>query len=74
MEKVKFDFENGVASVSALDGAIELKVKPLSLVGPALDAFAAKVESGEVDLVKNTDLDKQALLKAVEFIKAELNK
>jgi len=74
MEKVQFSFENGVASVSAVEGAIKLEVKPLLLVGPALDAFAAKVEAGEVDLVKGTDLDKQALLKAIEFIKAELAK
>jgi len=68
------DFKDGKASISALEGGIELVVKVSALVNPALDAFSAKVESGEIDLIKNTDLDKTVLLQAVAFIKAELNK
>lgn len=74
MNGVDFKYENGVGSASVLNGGIELLVKPAILVVPALDAFKAKVESGEIDLIKGTDLDKEALLKAVEFIKAELAK
>jgi len=31
-------------------------------------AFKAKVESGEVDLIKGTDLDKGILIKAIDLI------
>lgn len=68
------DYKDGKATISALEGGIELTIKAATLITPALDAFAAQVESGEIDLIKNTDLDKTALLKAVEYIKLELNK
>jgi len=74
MSKVDFKFEGGVGKVSAFDGGVELHVKPLVLLGPALDGVKAKIESGEIDLIKGTDLDKEGLLKAIEFIKAEISK
>ncbi len=43
-----------------IGGSVERKIQ----------AFRAKVESGEVDYVKGTDLDKSALLKAIDLILA----
>lgn len=71
---VSVDYKEGKAIVSAFEGAVELTVKAALIVNPALDGFAAKVESGEVDLIKGTDLDKTALLQAIAFIKSEVNK
>lgn len=48
----------------------EMLAKDLALefVKPAILAFKAKVESGEVDPVKGTDLDKAALIKAIDLL------
>lgn len=53
-----------------VDGKVMLSAEVRALVAPALDSIKAKVESGEIDPIKGTDLDKQALLKAIEYIKS----
>ena len=62
---LSYKFEGG-----SLSGSYDL----LKVAGPALDAIAAKVQSGEIDPVKGTDLDKEAMLKAIAFLKAEISK
>lgn len=62
---VSFEFKGGKAVLTADVG---------SLVIPAIDSFKAKVEAGEIDIVKGTDLDNVVVLKVVELIKTELAK
>lgn len=59
-------------TVEYKDGKIVGSVEVLKLVNPVLDLAAAKVESGEIDPIKGTDLDKEALLKAIAFLKVAL--
>lgn len=68
------EYKEGKAVVSAYEGAIVLEIKAALVINPALDKLSAKVESGEIDLIKGTDLDKAALLKAIELVKTEINK
>lgn len=56
------------------DGKVVVSVAVAAMVVPAVDALKAKIEAGEVDIIKGTDLDKDILLKAIEYIKAELVK
>lgn len=65
MEGVMVKLEGGKLSLEADFG--------LMLV-PKLDALVAKFESGEIDIVKGTDLDKSAALILLANIKAELLK
>lgn len=71
---VTVDYKEGALVITALEGNAELKIKAAAALNPVLDKFAAQVESGEIDPIKGTDLDKAALLKAIELIKAEVNK
>lgn len=41
-------------------------------VMPWLDGTKAKLESGEIDLIPGTDLDKHVLLTAIEFLKKQV--
>lgn len=43
-----------------------------AVIKPAIEAYKAKVESGEVDLVKGTDLDKDVLVKALNALLAQV--
>ncbi len=43
-------------------------------VTPKVDAVLAKVVSGEIDLIKGTDVDKVVLMTILERFKAELAK
>lgn len=71
---VSVDYKEGKAIVSAFEGAVELTVKAALIINPALDNLSAKIESGEIDLIKGTDLDKTALLQAIAYVKSEVNK
>lgn len=51
------------------EGKIVASVEVAKIVVPALESIEAKVESGEIDPVKGTDLDRAALLKAIAFLK-----
>lgn len=62
---VNVKFESGKAS---------LEVEVSALVAPAIASFKAKVASGEIDLIKGTDLDKDVLIKAADFIQEQLEK
>lgn len=52
-----------------VDGKVKLEAEVRALVLPALESVKAKIESGEIDPIKGTDLDKTALLKAIEILK-----
>lgn len=54
------------------DGKIKLsgEWEVRALVVAELDKVKAKLESGELDPVKGTDLDKELLMKAIEALKA----
>lgn len=60
---VTVELENGVASIKA-----DLKVLAL----PVIEDVQAKVKSGEIDLVKGTDLDAKVADKVLEQIKKVL--
>jgi hypothetical protein len=55
-------------------GKLMLIAELAALILPKLAEIKAKVESGEIDLIKGMDLDKVAVLKAIELIEAELVK
>ena len=57
-------------SVEFKDGKIMIDVG--SMVKPAIMAFKAKVESGDIDPVKGTDLDKEVMIKAIDAILAQI--
>lgn len=61
-------------SVDLVGGDVILKYKLAELVIPALDSVAAKFQSGAIDLIKGTDIDKEAALKLIAAIKAEISK
>ena len=54
--------------VAKLEGGVaSLSVDLGQLVVPALEKFKSQVESGEIDLIKGTDIDKDVLVKALEI-------
>lgn len=55
-------------------GKLMLVAELAALILPKLAEIKAKVEAGEIDLIKGIDLDKVAVLKAIELIEAELVK
>lgn len=59
-------------TVDYVEGAIVLKAEVKSLVLAEIAKVEAKIESGEIDLVKGTDLDKQAALGLISALKGVL--
>lgn len=57
-------------SVEFKDGKIMIDVG--AMVKPAIVAFKAKVQSGDIDPVKGTDLDKEVMIKALDAILAQI--
>lgn len=53
-------------------GEVVLTAKAYEIVKPLIEGFKAKVESGEIDPIKGTDLDKTAILGAVELLQKYL--
>ena len=60
---VTFELEGGVAAVKA-----DLNV----LAIPVLESIQAKIESGEIDPIKGTDLDAVVMNKVIEQLKVVL--
>lgn len=73
-KNVKVDLKEGKVVLDVNDGAAVLAVNLGVLATPVLDGLIAKVESGAIDPVKGTDLDKEAMLRALNFLKSELLK
>lgn len=71
---IHVNYKDGALLVTALDGNAELKLKAAAAVNPVLDSVVAKFESGEIDLIKGTDIDKDVALKIISLLKAEVNK
>ena len=61
------DLAEGV-HLSIGDGKIKLEADYAAVVIPALENLKAKVVSGEIDLVKGTDIDKMIALKVLELV------
>lgn len=53
-------------------GEAYLKIQVKELLEGKLDEVIAKIESGEIDLIKGTDLDKHAALGVVKALKGIL--
>lgn len=71
---IMVDYKDGKATLSGMDGGIELTVKTAVLLNPVLDDLSAKVQAGKIDLIKGTQLDNEILLKVIAKIKEEVNK
>jgi hypothetical protein len=56
------------------DGKIVLEINVGAMLLPRIEKLEAQVQSGEVDLIKGTDLDKMALLQVIAILKTELVK
>lgn len=59
-------------SVEYVEGALVLKAEVKALVLEELAKIEAKFESGEIDLIKGTDFDKNAAMMFFSAIKAAL--
>ena len=55
-------------------GSAEVKAKVGYVINPKLDEVIAKVQSGEIDLIPGTDLEKPVVLQVLQGLKNELNK
>lgn len=55
-------------------GKVVIEAEYASLVNPLLDDLSAKLQSGELDPIKGTDMDKEILVKAIEALKVLVNK
>lgn len=60
------------ADASYEAGDVVVKVHVSALLKPALQAIKDKVDSGAIDPIKGTDLDKVVLDKAIEALLAVL--
>lgn len=67
---VTLDFVGGEVVLKAQGTGFELLAKGqvAGLAVPVLNEIKAKVESGEIDPIKGTDLDKTTLLGALDFL------
>lgn len=72
----KIDYKDGELALEAKVGEVSVKVAaPVGkIVVPVLKEKRAKFESGEIDLIKGTDLDKQAALMIIDAMIKELDK
>lgn len=59
-------------TVDYAEGAVVLKAEVKALVIGEIEKIQKKVESGEIDLIKGTDLDKMAVMAVIEAIKKAL--
>jgi hypothetical protein len=56
------------------EGKLVLSAGIAALLNPVLEDYKAKIESGEIDLIKGTDLDKMVVLQVIAALQAEVNK
>lgn len=69
---VTAEMNKGLITISAAEGNVKLEVKAGMLVVEVLADLEKKIESGEIDPVKGTDMDKIAALQFVAWAKKEL--
>ncbi|MFM6929052.1 MAG: hypothetical protein ACKOX6_11350 [Bdellovibrio sp.] len=60
--------------VGYANGELYVKAKVAGVVGPFLEDTKSKIMSGEIDLIKGTDIDKEIMLKAIDALSALLSK
>lgn len=60
--------------VDYVGGEVVLKARVAALLLPKLESLKAKFESGEIDLIKGTDLDKRAALLVLDALIKEVTK
>lgn len=75
--KLKVDLKDGELQMQyplAENQFVKMSVPVAAAANPLFDSLIAKVESGEIDPIKGTDLDKVAMLQALQFLKSEVNK
>ena len=54
------------------EGKIKVEYELAEAIVPAIDAVIAKIEKGEIDPIKGTDMDKELMMKVLAQIKAVL--
>ena len=59
-------------TIEYVDGAVVVKAEVKSLLLEELAKIKAKVESGEIDPIKGTDVDKSAILAALNLIEGAI--
>lgn len=69
---VSVDLVAGVVEIKALEGAAKLSLDLGKLAVPMLDGLMAQVESGAIDPVKGTDIDKDLILRVLGLVKGAL--
>lgn len=62
------------AHLSLDKGKVAITVDVGMIVNPKLEEIKVKIQSGEIDLIKGTDLDKMLLMQVVDALQKELNK
>lgn len=55
---VTAEYTAGKVVISALEGKVVLSADLSAVLKPALEGLKAKIDSGEIDIIKGTDLDK----------------
>ena len=65
-KEVKVEYKDGKLMVSALDGKLALSLEVSAIAKPVLMGLKAKIDSGEIDLIKGTDIDKMVADKVIE--------
>lgn len=64
---------NKYVSLDYKEGKVVVAIDVAPTVNAFLDDTKAKVESGEIDLIKGTDIDKMVMLQAIELLKSYAN-
>lgn len=67
-KETKMEIAKGI-NAEYSQGEIIVKVKVAEQVVPVLDGTISKIESGEIDLVKGTDIDKTVAVQVLKLLK-----
>ena len=73
---ISVDYQEGELLIKAQGNGFEIVAKGqvAGLALPVLDQLRAQVESGAIDPIKGTDLDKGMILQVIDGLKAALVK
>lgn len=69
---VTIDLKSGVVEISAYEGKLKVTAAVGMFAAPVLASLEADVNSGKIDPIKGTDLDKTALLQVIAFLKKQV--
>lgn len=62
------------ADLNYKDGKVIVEIEIKTIILPEIEKIEAKIMSGELDIIKGTDLDKMAVLTVIAALKTELMK